>query len=130
MAHSNLLHTRKFYQILFCLFIKLINAFVFPDPEPLIIKIYANSFCKSNQKVCIDCLNPRSNKNKFECKNYGCIDFCVLDYQDYLFQIIYKMAVLSKVKPRSDTVDYFKELLFYNKLIKKPKAKRLKTLID
>ena len=36
------------------------------------------------------------------------------------------MAVLSKVKPYSDTEDYFKELLFYNKPIKKAKVKRLK----
>ena len=41
-----------------------------------------------------------------------------------------KMTVFSKIKPHSDAVDYFKELLFYNKPIKKPKVKRLKTLID
>ena len=29
------------------------------------------------------------------------------------------MAALSKIKPHSDAVDYFKELTFYNKLIKK-----------
>ena len=40
------------------------------------------------------------------------------------------MAVLSKVKLHFDAVDYFKELPFYNKPIKKPKVKRLKTLID
>ena len=39
-----------------------------------------------------------------------------------------KMAVLSKIKPHSDTVDYFKELLCYNKLIKKAKLKRLKNI--
>ena len=39
--------------------------------EQLLRKIYANSFRKSNQKVCIDCLKPRSNKNKSECKNCG-----------------------------------------------------------
>ena len=38
---------------------------------------------------------------------------------------MYKMAVLSKIKPHSDAVDYFKELPFYNKPIKKPKVKRL-----
>ena len=43
---------------------------------------------------------------------------------------MYKMAVLSKIKPHFDTVDFFKELPFYNKLIEKPKVKRLKTLID
>ena len=36
------------------------------------------------------------------------------------------MAVLSKVKSHSDVIDYFKELPFYNKPIKKPKVKRLK----
>ena len=38
------------------------------------------------------------------------------------------MAVLSKIKPHSDAVDYFKELPFYNKPIKQPKAKRLKNI--
>ena len=38
------------------------------------------------------------------------------------------MAILSKIKPRSDAVDYFKELLFYNKLVKKPKVKCLKNI--
>ena len=39
-----------------------------------------------------------------------------------------KMAVLSKVKSHSDAVDYFKELPFYNKPIKKPKVTRLKNI--
>ena len=38
------------------------------------------------------------------------------------------MAVLSKIKFYSDAVDYFKELPFYNKPIKKPKVKRLKNI--
>ena len=38
------------------------------------------------------------------------------------------MAVLSKIKPHLDAVDYFKELPFYNKSIKKPKVKRLKNI--
>ena len=41
---------------------------------------------------------------------------------------MYRMAVLSKIKPHSDAVDYFKELPFYNKPIKKPKVKRLKNI--
>ena len=41
---------------------------------------------------------------------------------------MYKMAVLSKIKPHSDAVDYFKDLSFYNKPIEKPKVKRLKTI--
>ena len=40
------------------------------------------------------------------------------------------MAVLSKIKSNSDVVDYFKELPFYNKPIKKPKIECLKTLIN
>ena len=43
---------------------------------------------------------------------------------------MHKMTVLSKIKPHSDAVDYFRELPFYNKPIKKPKVKRFKTLID
>ena len=41
---------------------------------------------------------------------------------------MHKMAVLSKIKPHSDAVDYFKELPFYNKPIEKPKVKRLKNI--
>ena len=41
---------------------------------------------------------------------------------------MYKMAVLSKIKSHSDAVDYFKELPFYNKPIKKPKVKQLKSI--
>ena len=39
------------------------------------------------------------------------------------------MAVKEKVKSDPDVVHYFKELPFYNKHIKKPRFKRLKTLI-
>ena len=38
------------------------------------------------------------------------------------------MTILSKIKPHSDAVDYFKELPFYNKPIEKPKVKRLKNI--
>ena len=38
------------------------------------------------------------------------------------------MAVLSKIKSHSDAVDYFKELPFDNKPIKKPNVKRLKNI--
>ena len=38
------------------------------------------------------------------------------------------MAVLSKIKPHSDAVDYFKELPFYNNPIEKPKVKHLKNI--
>ena len=38
------------------------------------------------------------------------------------------MAILSEIKSHSDVMDYFKELSFYNKSIKKPKVKRLKNI--
>ena len=38
------------------------------------------------------------------------------------------MAALSKIKSYSDVVDYFKELPFYKKSIKKPNIKRLKNI--
>ena len=56
--------------------------------EQLLSKIYAKSFRKNNQKVCVDCLKPRSNKNKFECKNCGCTDFYVLNYQNSAFKTL------------------------------------------
>ena len=39
------------------------------------------------------------------------------------------MITLSKIKPDSDAVDYFKELPFYNKPIEKPKVQRLKIIV-
>ena len=51
-------------------------------------EIYARRHRKNNQKVCIDCLKRRSNKNKFECKNCGCSEFYVLDYQNSSFKIL------------------------------------------
>ena len=41
---------------------------------------------------------------------------------------MYKMAILLKIKPHSDVINYFKELPFYNKPIERPVI-RLKTLI-
>ena len=38
------------------------------------------------------------------------------------------MAVLLKITSHSDVIDYFKELPFHNKPIKKPKVKRLKNI--
>ena len=38
------------------------------------------------------------------------------------------MTVKKKVKSHPDIVDYFKEALFYNKHLKKPKIKRLKNI--
>ena len=40
---------------------------------------------------------------------------------------MYKMAILSKIKPHSDVINYFKELPFYNKLIERP-VKHLKNI--
>ena len=42
--------------------------------------------------------------------------------------VMYKMAVWSKFKSHSGVVDYFKELPFYNKPIKKTKIERLKNI--
>ena len=41
---------------------------------------------------------------------------------------MYKTIVLSKIKSHSDAVDYFKELPFYNKPIKRPNVKHLKNI--
>ena len=41
---------------------------------------------------------------------------------------MYKMKVLPKIKPHTDTVDYFKELTFNNRPIEKPKCKCLKNI--
>ena len=38
------------------------------------------------------------------------------------------MAILKKIKSHLDVVDYFKELLFCNKHIRKPKFKRLRNI--
>ena len=48
--------------------------------EGLLSQIYARWFCENNQQVCIDCLKPRSSKNKFECKKCSRTEFYVLDY--------------------------------------------------
>ena len=55
--------------------------------ERLLSEIYPRRPRENNQKVCIDCLKPRSNKNKFECKNCGCTKFYVLDYQNSSYLI-------------------------------------------
>ena len=41
---------------------------------------------------------------------------------------MYKMVVLSKIKPHFYAIDYFQELPFYNKPNKTPKVKRLKNI--
>ena len=41
---------------------------------------------------------------------------------------MYKIAVLLKITSHSDVIDYFKELPFHNKPIKKPKVKHLKNI--
>ena len=43
--------------------------------EQLLSEIYARRPCENNQHVSIDCLKPRLNKNKFDCKNCGCTEF-------------------------------------------------------
>ena len=56
--------------------------------ERLLSEIYARWFCENNQQVRIDCLKPRSNKNKFECKSCGCTKSYVLNYQSSSFKIL------------------------------------------
>ena len=56
--------------------------------EQFLSKIYARSFHETNRQVLIDYLKPRSKKSKFECKNCGCTDFFVLDYQNSSFEIL------------------------------------------
>ena len=55
--------------------------------ERLLSEIYARRPRENNKKVCIYCLKPRSNKNKFECKDCGCTNFYVLNYQNSSFKI-------------------------------------------
>ena len=40
------------------------------------------------------------------------------------------MTILSKIKSHFDTVNYFKELPFYNEPIEKTKVKRLKNIVQ
>ena len=56
--------------------------------EQLLSEIDARRPRQINRKMCIDCLKPRSNENKFECKNCGCTKFYVLDYQNSSFKIL------------------------------------------
>ena len=55
--------------------------------EQLLSEIYARWIHQNNQQVCIDCLKPRSKKNKFKCKNCGCTNFYLHDYQNSSFKI-------------------------------------------
>ena len=54
----------------------------------LLSEISARRYPKNSQKVSMDCLKPRSNKSKFECKNCGYSEFYVLDYQNYWFKML------------------------------------------
>ena len=54
--------------------------------EERLSEIYAKRPRANNKQVCIDCLKPRSNKNKFECKNCGFTDFYVIIYQNSSFK--------------------------------------------
>ena len=46
--------------------------------EQLLSEICARWFCENNQQVCIDCLKPRSNKNKIQCKIVVALNFMCL----------------------------------------------------
>ena len=57
--------------------------------EERLSEIYAKRPRANNKQVRIDCLKPRSNKNKIECKNCGCTtEFFVLDDQNSSFKIL------------------------------------------
>ena len=56
--------------------------------EQLLSKLYAWRPRENNQKVCIDCPKPISSKNKFECKNCGCTESYVVNYQNSSFEIL------------------------------------------
>ena len=74
---------------------------------------FARRLSENNKRVwvCIDCLKPRSNKNKFEFKNVVALNFMYsiikILHLKYCAFVMYKMAILSKIKPHSDAVDYF-----------------------
>ena len=59
--------------------------------EQFLSKIDARRIRENNKKMCIDCLKPRSNKNKFERKNCGCTEFYMLDYQNSLFKTLFSL---------------------------------------
>ena len=56
--------------------------------EQFTSEIYGRLPHENNQKVCIDCLIPRPNKNKLECKSGSCTFFYVLNYQSSSFVIL------------------------------------------
>ena len=56
--------------------------------ERLLSEIYARWFCENNQQVRVDCLKPRSDKNRFEWKKCCFSDFYVLCYQNSSFVIL------------------------------------------
>ena len=56
--------------------------------DQLLSENYARRPHENNQKVCIDFLKPRSNRNKFEFENCGCTDFYVLGHQNSSFKIL------------------------------------------
>ena len=59
-----------------------------PHFEQLLSDICTRRPHKNNQKVYVDCLKARSNKNKFDCKNCGSTEMYVLDYQNSSFAIL------------------------------------------
>ena len=48
--------------------------------ERVLSKIDARSLRKNIQQKCIDCLEPRANKNELECKKCVCNNFYVSNY--------------------------------------------------
>ena len=86
------------------------QCFVFPDPEPPIIKNpYGWSGINDHFLLC-----------------FLLLPFVILSKLIILWCII--MAALKKVKSHPDIVKSFKDLPFYNKHIEKPKTKYLKNI--
>ena len=61
-------------------------------------------------------------------KNVVAINFMCPIIKVFYLQYCPFCNVLSEIESRSDAVDYFKELLFYNKHIEKPNVKLLKNI--
>ena len=55
--------------------------------ERLLSKIDVRRLRENNKRVCMVCLKPRSNKNKFKCKKCGCTELYEFDYQNRSFVI-------------------------------------------
>ena len=56
------------------------NLEIIESNKRFYLQKYQSDNHTNNQQKCIDCLKPRSNKNKRECKKCGCDYFYVPNY--------------------------------------------------